>query len=383
MLVPTDVFDRMVDVRRDLHQHPELGWEERRTATVIETALSDLGLACRTGVAGTGVIADLPGDRDAPLMALRADTDALPISEQTSLPFASRNQAIMHACGHDAHVAMLIGAAALLLRSHDQHGPIRLLFQPAEELGTGAPEMIRAGALEGVASIFGGHVDTQYEPGEIVVHEGSVNASTDEFAVEFSGPGGHAARPHESADPIVAASDLVSALQTLVSRRVPPDQPAVLTVGRIEGGTASNILACRVRLDGTLRALTPEVREHLQDGIRELAATTGAKHRTEVTTQFLAGTPPVFNQAQPLATCRRAAINTVGEAKVLPLRAPNMGGEDFGYYLEQVPGCYVRFGARRSDLSAGPAHSPRFDIDESVLAVGARYYSEVAVEAGG
>ena len=382
MTIPTEVLDLMVEVRRDLHRHPELSWQEKRTAEAIERALSGLGIACRIGVAETGVVADLPGASNSQLIALRADTDALPVTEHTGLPFSSSRDGIMHACGHDAHVAMLIGAAALLAADRDPHVPVRLLFQPAEELGTGAPAMIEDGAIDGVAMIFGGHVDAQFDPGEIVVHAGSVNASTDEFAITLTGAGGHAARPHESTDPILAASDLVSTIQTIVSRRVPPTQPAVVTVGRIEGGTAPNILASRVRLEGTLRAQTAEIRDLIRSSLRDIATAIGDKHGTDVVTEFLVGTPPVVNTRPALAVSQAAAERAVGPGHVRPLPAPNMGGEDFGFYLEKIPGCYVRFGARRPSPPNGPAHSGLFDVDEGVLAVGARYYYEVAVEAG-
>ncbi len=372
----------MAGIRRDLHRHPELSWQEERTAGVIEGALSDLGLSCRTGVAGTGVVAHVVGKLPDRVIALRADTDALPVTEQTDLPFASSRHGVMHACGHDAHVAMLIGAAALLVADTDLAVSVRLLFQPAEEVGAGALAMIREGAIDGVSMIFGGHVDVGYDPGEIVVHQGSVNASTDEFAIEIGGPGGHAARPHESSDPILAASELVSSLQTLVSRRVPPTESAVVTVGRIEGGTASNILATRVRLEGTVRAQTPTVRETLKAGIQEIATAVGGMHGAAVNTAFLVSTPPVINTEAPTRMSGEAAARTVGAAGVRRLRSPNMGGEDFGCYLEHVPGCYVRFGARRSSPPNGPAHSGRFDIDERVLAVGARYYYELAAESG-
>jgi len=277
---------------------------------------------------------------------------------------------------------MLIGAAALLAADRDPQVPVRLLFQPAEELGTGAPAMIEDGAIDGVAMIFGGHVDAQFDPGEIVVHAGSVNASTDEFAITLTGAGGHAARPHESTDPILAASDLVSTIQTIVSRRVPPTQPAVVTVGRIEGGTAPNILASRVHLEGTLRAQSAETRDLIRSSLREIATAIGDKHGTDVVTEFLVGTPPVVNTRPALAVSQAAAARAVGPERVRPLPAPNMGGEDFGFYLEKIPGCYVRFGARRPSPPNGPAHSGLFDVDEGVLAVGARYYYEVAVEAG-
>jgi len=379
-IVPAEVFRRMVALRRDLHQHPELSWQEERTAERICTALSELGIPYRSGVAGTGVVADIARTAPGHVVALRADMDALPIHESTGLPFASRHDGVMHACGHDAHVAMLIGAASLLVAERNLQTSVRLVFQPAEELGTGAPAMIREGALDGVDMIFGGHVDARYETGQIVVQEGSVNASTDEFTIELTGPGGHAARPHESTDPILAASALVTDLQSIVARRVAPDQAAVVTVGKIVGGTAANVLASHVRLDGTMRAQTPEVRALLSASIREIAGAVGVAYRTDVTTAIHDGTPSVINGGPLVTVSRRAAARSVGDANVRPLESANMGGEDFGFYLERVSGCFVRFGARCAHAPSGPAHSSRFDIDERVLAVGARYYFEVARE---
>ncbi len=259
--VSSDLLGRLVTLRRALHRRPELSWEERETAARIASELSSLGVPFRSVAAGTGVIAELPGPRGVPAVALRADLDALPIAEATGLSFQSERPGIMHACGHDLHAAMLIGAAALLTDEHSLPAPVRLLFQPAEEIAAGARAMIDLGAVEGVGMIFGGHVDVRYPVGHIAIHEGTVNASTDEFTIELSGPGGHAARPEESVDPIVAAAALVLELQALVEHLARPGHPAIVSVGQIHGGTASNILASSVRLDGTLRAHSATVFE--------------------------------------------------------------------------------------------------------------------------
>ncbi|MDH3458182.1 MAG: M20 family metallopeptidase [Gemmatimonadota bacterium] len=380
--VPKDVYHRVVELRRALHRHPELSWQEQATSDLVVTTLSSLGLSPRTGIAGTGVLADLPGISKGPLVALRADMDALPIQEATGLPFQSEHAGVMHACGHDLHMATLLGAAMLLTREKALPTPVRFIFQPAEETGAGARELIEHGALEHVGMIFGAHVDLRHDPGQIVVHEGTVNASTDEFTITLSGPGGHAARPHESVDPIVAAGFLLTELQSLVSRRLPPSEPAVVTVGRIEGGTAPNILASRLRLDGTLRAHTQETRQRLIHDVQDTAAAVGSAHGVAVETTIQGGTPPVVNGGQGITVCREAARRTVGPDGIRVLDVPNMGGEDFGYYLERVPGAFVRFGARPADRDVGPAHSSRFDADELVLAMGARFFAEAAMLAG-
>ncbi len=375
------VAERMVTVRRELHRHAELSWQEHRTADQVCRHLDDIGVSYRRDVAGTGVVADLPGDDGKPLVAIRADMDALPILEETDLPFASETPGVMHACGHDGHTSMALGALELLSADRDRTGPVRCLFQPAEEVGAGALAMIEAGALEGVAMIFGLHVDRHHPTGTIVVHEGVVNASTDAFRIEIAGQGGHAARPHESVDAIVVGSLLVTAIQTIVSREINPVHPSVVTVGRFDAGSASNVIAGHAILEGTIRSQDTEVRDHLVEALRRVATAVGQLHEADVTVSFYAGTPVVVNPPDMAALARRAAGRVVPEDNVVPLHAANMGGEDFAYYLERLPGCFVRLGAQVEGREGFPAHSSRFDFDEAVLSVGARYFQEVVKEA--
>ncbi len=383
MPVPIDprVTERMVTLRRELHRHAELSWQEHRAADQVCRYLDDIGVSYRRDVAGTGVVADLPGDDGKPLVAIRADMDALPILEETDLPFASETPGVMHACGHDGHTSMALGAMELLSADRDRTGPVRCLFQPAEEVGAGALAMIEAGALEGVAMIFGLHVDRHHPTGTIVVHEGVVNASTDAFRIEIAGQGGHAARPHESVDAIVVGSLLVTAIQTIVSREINPAHPSVVTVGRFDAGSAANVIAGHAVLEGTVRSHDTEVRDHLMEALRRVATAVGQLHEAEVTVSFDAGTPVVVNPPAMAALARRAAGRVVPEGNVVPLHAANMGGEDFAYYLERIPGCFVRLGAQVEGREGFPAHSSRFDFDEAVLPVGARYFQEVVKEA--
>jgi hippurate hydrolase len=368
----------MIALRRTLHRFPELSHQEHETAARIGQALEELGVAFRAGVAGTGVVADIPGVRSGPIIALRADMDALPIVEETGLPFASERAGIMHACGHDGHTSMLVGAAALLCRESHLPLPVRLIFQPAEELGGGAKAMVEAGVLDGVAMIFGGHLDRHYPTGTIIVSEGAVNASTDTFHITITGQGSHAARPHESIDAVVVGSLLVMALQTIVSREVNPAFPSVVTIGRFDAGTAANVIAGQARLEGTIRAQHPQVREHLKKSLQRMVQSVGQLHGAAVQIEFRDGTPAVINDPAGTAVARQAAVATVGAHQVQPLRTANMGGEDFSYFLEQDPGCYVRFGAQVPGKEGYPAHSSKFDFDEKALAVGAAYYFHVA-----
>ncbi len=375
-MLPADLVERIVALRRDLHRHPELSNAEHRTRARIADALERLGLTPRT-VAGTGLICDLPGRGAGPLVALRADTDALPVHEDTQLPFSSVHDGVMHACGHDGHTAMLVGAAELLVADPPPL-PVRLLFQPAEELGTGALAMIKAGALDGVGLIFGGHLDRHYPPGHLVVTDGPVNASTDTFTIAIRGQAGHGARPHEAVDAVVVGSLLVTALQTVVSREIDPARPSVVSVGRFEAGSAPNVIAGRALLQGTIRAQHADTRQHLRDAIPRIARAIGALHGARVEVELHPGTPPLINRPGPTAIARRAAEEVVGPAHVGTLHTANMGGEDFAYYLDIVPGCYIRHGAQVPGRESYPAHSGQFDIHEDALPIGAAWLARVA-----
>lgn len=381
-VIDAELRDRIISMRRDLHRHPELSWQEVRTANKVCEVLDRLGITYRSGVAETGIVAEIPGRAQGPIVALRADMDALPVHEETGLEFSSVHDGVMHACGHDGHTSMVLGAAELLVRDGELPAPVRLIFQPAEEEGAGAKAMIREGALDGVAAIFGGHVDRHYGLGTIVAHEGAVNASTDAFRIEITGTGGHAARPHESVDAVVVGSLLVMAIQTIVSREVNPAHPSVVTVGRFDAGTASNVIAGRAVLEGTVRAQDPEVRAHLIASLKRIAESVARLHDAEAKLSVTAGTPAVINPRDMVEIAREAAGHVVGEEHTVPLHTPNMGGEDFAYYMQEIPGCYVRFGAVAHGREGFPAHSSKFDFDEGVLSLGAEYFYRAAKIAG-
>ena len=382
VLIRQEVYDRIVSVRRWLHRYPELSGRETNTAAVIADFLQGIGVPYRVSVAGTGVVADIPGTSGVPCVVLRADTDALPIHEETGLEFASEHAGVMHACGHDGHTAMLLGAAALLSEEKDLPAPVRLIFQPAEEKGTGAQAMIQAGALDGAGLIFGGHLDRHYQPGAIVVAEGAVNASSDNFTIEIIGQGAHGARPHESIDAVVVGSLMIMALQTIVSREIDPARPSVVSVGQFQAGTAPNVIAGQAKLSGTVRAQDASVRRQLLSSIRRIAESIAQLHGAKIHVTVTEGTPPLINPPDMADLARRAAVEAVGEPNVLPLKTANMGAEDFSYYMEHIPGAYVRFGGQVPGKEGFPAHSSKFDFDEEALAVGAAYYHAVAKIAG-
>lgn len=392
LAVSQEVFDRIVAWRRSLHQQPELSGQEHRSSAFVCSVLTELGIAHRQ-VAGTGVIGEVPARADGvaldpqdgevnTIIALRADLDALPIHEETGLPFASQHDGVMHACGHDAHTSMLLGAATLLAEEPNRPAPVRLIFQPSEEVATGAKTMIEHGALDDVAMIFGGHVDRHYPAGKIVISDGAVNASSDRFTITIDGRGGHAARPHEALDAVVTGSLIVVALQTIVSRGVDPAHPSVVTVGRFDGGTAGNVIAGRATLQGSIRAQQPEVRDYLHESVRRIATSTGAVHGAHVEVEITKGAPSLHNTPDMANLAREAAREAVGAANVQPMSFVNMGAEDFAYYLEHVRGCYVRIGAAYTDRDNAPAHSSKFDIDERAMAAGAAYYHSLALIAG-
>lgn len=369
---------KLVALRRELHRHPELSTQESATAERISRELQKLGIPFRRDVAGHGILAEIGGHSPGPFVALRADMDALPIFEETGLEFASQFDGVMHACAHDGHMSMLVGAAALLLQGERPALPVRLVFQPAEEIGAGAREMIAAGALDDVAMIFGGHIDRHYSTGSIVVSDGVVNASTDTFEICVSGQGGHAARPHEGIDAVVVGSLMVMALQTIVSREVNPAHPSVVTVGKFQAGTAQNVIAARAVLEGTIRAQEPFVREHLKRSVQRIADSVGQLHGAQIAVRFSEGSAAVINDRRCAAMAREAAAEVVNQNQIFPLATANMGGEDFSAYLDRVPGCYVRFGAQLPGRESFPAHSSKFDFDEDVLVIGAGYFASVA-----
>lgn len=377
-LIPEPLRESLFALRRDLHQYPELAFQEARTARRLEEALAAVPGASVRRVAGTGVVARVPGRvPGGPVVAIRGDIDALPIREETGVAFASALPGIMHACGHDVHAAWAVGAAHLLAAS-PALGDAVILLQPAEETGRGALAMLEAGVLDGVAAVFGAHVDLRFPLGSVVADPGPIAASADEFAIEVVGRGGHAARPQEARDPVVAAAAIVVALQTIVARRLTPGEPAVVTVGTIAAGTAPNIIPERAQLSGTLRAVRAATREVLRHEVTRTAEAVAQAHGVEARVRIRPGTPPIVNAADPIEWARAAVGAVLGPDAFQSLDAPNLGGEDFAYYLERVPGCFLRVGAHVPGAELAMAHSPRFLPDERAILVGAAVLAATA-----
>ena len=360
---PGAEFQRIVDTRRDLHRHPELAFQETRTAGVVAGCLSSLGASPWTGVAKTGVVVDLGDGRER--LLVRADMDALPILEASGVEFESEMPGRMHACGHDGHVAIALAAAERL--AGRPAGPVRLLFQPAEEIGGGARACAEAGVLDGVRAAVGLHLWNQMPVGRVGVNRGALMAAVDEFEIVVEGRGGHGAAPHETADPIVAAARIVEALQTIVSREVSPLDPAVVTIGTVHGGDAFNVIPSTVRLTGTARWFNEATGAAMPGRIERIVTHTAAAAGLTGRLDYRRVNRPVVNDPRIADRVIAAATRLLGEENV-EIETRTLGGEDMSVYLDQVPGCFFFVGSAPEGPHR-PHHSPRFAIDERALAV--------------
>lgn len=377
-LLPPLVRQQLLELRRDLHRHPELAFREERTASRLFETLERLGPTSLQRVAGTGVVARIKGKNpDAPVVAVRGDIDALPIHERTGLDYASVHDGIMHACGHDVHATWAVGAAMLLSES-PADGDVLVVLQPAEEVGAGASKVLESGVLADAAAIFGAHVDRRFAVGEVVADTGPLAASADTFVIEVTGKGAHGARPQEAIDPVVGAAAIIQDLQTVVSRRLDPAQAAVVSVCTINAGTAPNVIPETASLSGTLRALHPDTRAKLHEELRVLVDGLARAHRLTADIRIERGTPPIVNADEPVAWARRAVTTVLGADALRPLGTLNMGGEDFAFYLEHLPGCFLRVGAREPGGDVIPGHSPEFYAADESIFVGAAVLAETA-----
>ena len=376
--------DSLVALRRDLHKHPELSMQERRTAEVIAQRLHAAGLEVRTGLAGTGVVGVLRGDQAGRVIAWRADIDALPLDEVPELPFKSVHAGVMHACGHDGHAAIAVTLAEILAaRRPDVPGTAVFIFQPGEEVFGGARPMIEAGVLENprVEEVYGLHLTTLSPAGRVWVQPGPSMASADFFNIEVKGMGGHGAFPHLSRDPITAAAHMVVGMQNLVSREIAAQDTAVLTVGQIESGSKHNIIPERAFLRGSLRTFDTRVRDQILERLGTFASRIAQAYRAEASVAFEQGhTPPVVNHEAQSAFVHRCAVEEMG-AEAIEEGRPVMASDDVALFLEQRPGCYFRVGIAPPDREPVPHHNPHFYLDEAGLPVGVRVGLKVMLSA--
>lgn len=363
---------RLIEIRRHLHAHPELSGQEYQTAAYVAGVLSSCGLQVQEAVGKTGVIGELAGrGTERRLLAIRTDMDALPIQELTNLEFASRTPGVMHACGHDLHTTLGLGTAMVLSQLADSlPGKIRFLFQPAEEIAQGASWMLQDGAMEGVEAIFGVHVFPSIPARSIGIRYGALTAAADDLEILIQGESGHGARPHEAIDGIWIAAQIITTLQQAISRTQNPLHPIVLTIGKIEGGRAHNIIADRVRMVGTVRSLHPDSHENLPQWIENIVAhvckTYGAKYEVN----YSRGVPSVQNDPTLTRILEQASREAWGSDRVQIIPEPSLGSEDFSMYLQHAPGCMFRLGVGYSDKPNYPLHHPRFEIDEAAIATG-------------
>jgi amidohydrolase len=363
----------MVALRRDLHEHPELGFEEVRTSSLVAQRLRSLGLQVQEGVAKTGVVGLLRGSASQPgakTIAIRADMDALPIHELNEIAYRSTVDGNMHACGHDGHTAIALAVAALLSkRQAELTGNVKFIFQPAEEGRGGGSLMVQEGVMEGVDGVIGLHLMSSYPVGLVGVRAGAVFASVDGFVLRVKGTGGHAAMPHEAVDPIVISAYMITALQTLLSRECSPFSPAVITIGTIHGGSAFNIIPETVEMQGTMRTFSQEDREKWVRRIREIVHGIASAMGGSCEVQTLSGPFACVNDASMTQLVHDAAVASVGERNVESSEAVmTTSSDDMAYFLKAVPGCYFIVGARNEQKGANyPHHHPRFNIDEDAM----------------
>ncbi|GBE03797.1 putative hydrolase YxeP [bacterium BMS3Abin09] len=375
-IVNDELFEWIRDIRREIHQWPELAFKEEKTAELIAKKLKKLGIKYQTGIAGTGVVGKLIVDESAPTVAIRADMDALPVTENTGLPYSSQNPGIMHACGHDGHIAIVLGTAAVL-KHNPPEGNVVFIFQPAEEEQGGAKPMIEQGVLDGVDAIFGGHIERHYQVGQIGIKTGIHTSHTDTFVIKIIGKGGHAARPHLAIDAVLIASQLVVNIQSIISRQIDPIHPSVITIGYLKSGTVDNVIAEKATLKGTIRTTNELIREEIIEKIRKLASSMTIFYGAEITIEMKPGYPPIVNEERASKFAVQVAEKLLGKDNTIAIPYPSLGGEDFSYYLQQIPGCFVRFGAAKEGHETASSHSPDFDFDEEALRVGAAYMSEL------
>ena len=370
--------ERIVALRRDIHREPELGFGTKKTAEKVLSALEGLPLDVQTGVAENGIVATLRGAGDGPTVGLRADMDALPIHEETGLPFASKLEGKMHACGHDGHTSMLVGAAHALSGMRERfNGTVKFFFQPAEEGGGGGKVMVEAGVADDVAAVFALHLWPGFPLGTAATKAGPIMAAADAFEMTIRGSGGHGAFPHLTADAITMAAQIVTALQTVVSREVDPVEPAVVTVGEIGAGSAFNIIPEKARLGGTVRTLNEDLRRMMPERIERIARSVAQGMRGDAELDYEFSYPVTMNEEGAARTALGVIRGLFGEEHTLELANPSMGAEDFAFFLEKIPGAFIWLGVGEE---VSFLHTPTFAFDEEILPQGSALLTALALE---
>ncbi len=370
----------LTEVRRHLHRHPELSGQEYETTAFLSGQLTAAGIPHRHGPGGVGLITEDQASSDVPIIALRADIDALPITEESEAPYRSTAPGVMHACGHDAHAAMVLGATLELHRAAALPVRWRTIFQSSEEAGQGALDMVTAGAVEGAQAILAFHVDPALPAGHVAIVPGPQTSCCQDFTIEVRGRGGHGARPHLTIDPIAIAAHLLTTIYQAIPRQTDQRRPAIVTVGQIVGGHCTNVIPDTAMLRGTIRTLDPAVSVETRERLIRICQGVALAFGGEIRPTFERQLNGVVNDPRLTAHCTAVAQKLLGPAHVVTEGLPSMGAEDFADYLTQVPGCMMRLGVKFPDKESTPLHTPTFDIDESALALGARLLFSVVSE---
>ena len=371
-----ELEDRLVQLRRDFHANPEVGFKEFRTSQKVLEELNRLGIEATAGIGGTGVVGLIKGAQKGKTIALRADMDALPINEENEVSYRSRIPGVMHACGHDAHTAILLGAAAILSAQKESlAGNVKLIFQPAEEIPVGgATTLIKQGVLKkpAVHAIVGLHLVPSFPAGKLALKDGQVFAATDQLNLHITGKSGHVARPYEAVDAIVIAAQIINAIQAMLTRETDAIEPKIVSIGRIHGGEAHNVIAKEVTMWGTIRTLSKETRQSVQRLIKKRCRAIARDMGAQAEVTIIRGNPPLINHGGLFRVLKTALPDCLGKERVVAYQNPSLGGEDFAFYAEKVPGFFFLLGCGDHKKKAPyPLHSSRFDFDEAILPLGA------------
>ncbi|MEI4768714.1 M20 family metallopeptidase [Psychrobacillus sp. FJAT-51614] len=378
----TELSDEIVNIRRFLHQYPELSFKEFETSAYIQSLLEGWGIPYQI-IGDTGVFVDIVGSSRGPAIGLRADIDALPIKEESDVEFISKRDHVMHACGHDGHTAILLGTVYELYKHKELlKGTVRCIFQPGEEADGAALALIEKGILMNptIEAVVGLHVWPYVPFGAVGIKEGSITASCDDFKIVIKGQGGHSARPHQAVDAIAISAQLIQNLHTITAKSFNPVHPRVIHVGKISGGEASNVVADMVVLEGTVRALQPDVRKKLRTEIEKVCKAAEVQWDAKVKVEFILGAPPIENDRFITKEFEELATQLLGAEKVYKLKDPSMGADDFGYFSEAVPSLYFRLGIKKDHEVSYDLHHPKFHFDDTVLATGVNLYVNFAMK---